>query len=299
MDVRQLRYFVAVAETRSISRAAARCGVAQPSLSQQLQRLERRLGHRLFDRLPRGVALTDAGRALLPRARRVLAELRAAETAIADDLEAGRGRLIAGAIPTMAPYLLPPLVDRFRRRFPDCELTIREDFTERLVEALIDHELDVAIMSTPIDNPLIQVDVVGREELLLASAARPKRNRRPPTKADELRKRPAIVLHEMHCLGQQIESFCAARRLTRRVVCRSTQLDTIMRLVARDIGISFIPAMAAKADTSRKLRYESLGRRGPSREIAIAYHVDRTRSRVSRAFSEMLRDHLADESARR
>lgn len=296
MDVRQLRYFVAIAETASISRAAARCGVAQPSLSQQIRRLERHVGHRLFDRLPRGVALTEAGRALLPRARRVLAELRAAETAIADDLASGRGSLIVGAIPTMAPYLLPPLLERFQRAYPECELTIREDFTERLVESLIDHELDIAIMSTPIQNSLIQLEIVGREELLLASAARPKRATRSDTPVAILRHRPAIVLQEMHCLGQQIESFCAARRLTRRVVCRSTQLDTIMRLVARDIGISFIPAMAAKADASRKLRYQSLGRRGPSREIAIAYHVDRTRSRVSRVFTEMLRDHLAGET---
>ena len=294
MDARQLRYFVAIAETGSISRAATRCGIAQPSLSQQLRKLEDAAGHRLLDRLPRGVALTDAGRALLPRARRVLAEIHAAENAIADDLECGRGRLIVGAIPTMAPYLLPALVQRFQREFPECELTLREDFTERLVETLVDHELDIAIMSTPVDNPLIQLEIVGREQLLLVSAAGDHRHRASSkASVSNLRNEPAVVLHEMHCLGQQIESFCSARKLTRRIVCRSTQLDTILRLVARGVGISFVPEMAARCDTSSARLYRSLGRRGPTREIALAYHVDRTRSRLSRAFAEMLRKQVA------
>ena len=115
MEITQLRYFVATAEAGTISRAAERCGVAQPSLSQQIRKLEQTLGQRLFDRLGRGVALTDTGRALLPRARQILAAVHDAQTHLGDDVEQGAGRLVIGAIPTMAPYLLPPALKIIRK----------------------------------------------------------------------------------------------------------------------------------------------------------------------------------------
>ena len=146
MEIHQLRYFLAVAETGSFTAAAKRCHVAQPSLSQQVRRLEEQTGFRLFDRLPKGAALTDAGRALLPRARRILADVADAAAAVADDLETGRGALVVGAIPTMAPYLLPAMAPRFLRRFPECELTLVEDYTERLLDKLIDQSIDMAIL---------------------------------------------------------------------------------------------------------------------------------------------------------
>lgn len=292
MDLQQLRYFVAVAETQSVSRGALRCGVAQPTLSQQLRRLEARLGRRLFDRLARGVALTEAGHALLPRARRILAEVNAIVTSLADELEAGAGPLRLGAIPTMGPFLLPPLLRRFMRRYPRCELFLREDLTDRLVDALVDNELDLAIMSTPVDNEVIQLDVVGRERLLLAASPALKLPK-GAVRLDDLRDQPAVVLHEMHCLGQQIESFCAARRWSRRIVCRSTQLPLVQQLVALGFGISLVPEMCARTDAARARRYESLGDDGPTREIAVAYRVDRTLSARSRDLIAMLRDDLA------
>jgi len=114
MELHQLRYFVAVAESRSFSKGAAACDVAQPSLSQQIQKLEREVGRRLFDRLGRTVALTDAGRALLPRARRILAEVDGVERAVAEEVEEGRGTLAIGAIPKIAPFLLPGAINRLR-----------------------------------------------------------------------------------------------------------------------------------------------------------------------------------------
>jgi LysR family hydrogen peroxide-inducible transcriptional activator len=293
MEIHQLRYFVAVAEAGSFSRAAERCFVAQPSMSQQIKKLEANLGQSLFDRLAQGVVLTEAGRALLPRARRILAEVCEAKAALKEDLEKGAGLLNVGAIPTMAPYLLPPVLDRFRREHPNCELSIREDLTQRLVEAVADCELDCAVLSTPIEDPLIELEVLGSERLLVtASRCHPLPPRGRLT-LKLLRDEPVIVLHEMHCLGQQIRDFCSAHRVTRRIVCRSTQLETVERLVALDLGISFVPEMAARADGSPERTYGALSGADPRREIAVGWRRDRSRSTLARRFVEMLSADLA------
>ena len=111
MELHQLKYFLAIVDSGTVSRAAVRCGIAQPSLSQQLKKLERTLGIELFQREGRGVVLTDAGRALLPRARKILAEVQDAEANLKRDVESGHGRLAIGAIPTIAPYVLPDAIN--------------------------------------------------------------------------------------------------------------------------------------------------------------------------------------------
>ncbi len=293
MEIHQLRYFLAVAESGSFTAAARRCNVTQPSLSQQVRRLERQLSHRLFDRLPRGAVLTDAGRSLLPRARRILGEIDDAATSIAGDLWEGRGRLVAGAIPTMAPYLLPAMVPRFLRRFPECELTLVEDLTDRLVEKLLTHEIDLAILSTPIDNEAIALSVLGKERLLIVAHSRHELvadvDSLTPSDIDG---QPTVVLDDLHCLGEQLEAFCATRNVHRRIVCRSTQLATVQQLVGLDLGISFIPEMCARADRSSARKYVPIRDDGPEREIAIARHAARSPSRLAQAFQELLKEDL-------
>jgi LysR family hydrogen peroxide-inducible transcriptional activator len=274
--------------------------VAQPSLSQQIKKLETSLGQILFDRLPRGAVLTKAGHALLPRARRILAEVREAAGEIERDLDEGRVPLAVGAIPTMAPYLLPPVLRRLTGEAPECELTVREDLTERLIEALLDLELDCAIMSTPIDHRSVEVEVLGSERLLLVVGGD---LRLPPSTEsafETLRSHPSIVLHEMHCLGQQIRDFCETAELAQRIVCRSTQIDTVQHLVSLGMGYSLIPEMAARfsggngvgAEGNGGLRYAAMPDRDPRRDVAVVWRRDRSRSRLARRFAEMVREDL-------
>lgn len=297
MELHQLRYFVAVAETGSFSRGAAQCGIAQPSLSQQIKRLEESIGVRLFDRLGRTIALTDAGRLLLPEAQQIVRSVRVVREQIADNAEAGSGHLRVGAIPTMAPYLLPPALKRFRGARPTCGLTVREDLTPRLVDALVDCELDCAIMSTPIDHELIDVEVIDAEPLLVATSATYDLPRRAALTLADLRDKPTVVLHEMHCLGQQIQGFCAQRGVRQRIVCRGTQLMTVLELVGLGLGISLVPRMCAAADRSKARRYVPIGRNGPMREIALCWRRDRSRPVDAQAFAEALRAVIALQSA--
>lgn len=298
MDILALRYFVAVSEAGSISRAAVRCKVSQPTISQQIKQLEDTLGVKLFDRLGRGVALTDAGRALLPRASALIEQMHEIETAMRSDLESGRGRLAVGAIPTMAPYLLPAPIAELRRRFPECELEVREDLTENLVEALVDGELDLAVMSTPIDHPLINLRVIARETLVVVAPADSPLCETDFISLADLRQQATVTLHEMHCLGRQISEFCAAKRIAGSVSCRMTQIGTLLEFVRLGLGVSIVPELVARRDTAKDRRYLPFRRGGPAREIALATRRGRSTGALADAFSASVATHLSRELSR-
>ena len=288
MELHQLRYFVAAAEAGSMTLAARRCHVAQPSLSQQVRKLEESLGVELFDRLGRGVALTEAGRALLPRARAILAQVHEVESGVRGDVAAGRVRLAVGAIPTMAPYLLPGLIAALREEHPECEVVVREDLTENLVERLVESELDVAVMSAPVEHELIELGIVGREGLMVVAAAdHPVVASGSITLAD-LRELPAVTLDEVHCLGKQVSDFCAARRLAGNVVCRMTQIETLLEFVRMGLGVSIVPEMVSRHDGHAGRRYLPFRREAPTREIALAWRRGRRRGRLAVRFGELL-----------
>jgi len=287
MELHQLRYFVAAAEAGSISRAAERLGVAQPSMSQQIRRLEADLDAPVFDRLGRGVALTETGRALLPRARRILAEVRDVESHLGEEVATGRVEIGVGAIPTMAPYLLPGAVAALQSDLPDARITLREDLTERLVEAVIDNELDCAIVSTPIDHDRIDLEVIGREDMLVVTPADHPLAAEPTVSLRALRDLPTVTLHDIHCLGQQIAEFCARRRVGQRVVCRTTQVTTVLEFVRLGLGVSVVPRMAAAPIEG--LRYIPFSSAPPRRDIALAWRADRTRPVAARRLADILR----------
>src|ERR1700685_573232 len=150
MELHQLRYFVAVADLGNFTRAAARCFVAQPSLSQQIIKLERELGRPVFDRSGRKSRLTARGRTFYDRAVEILAAVDGAKRALTED--AGAGRVSVGAIPTVAPYLLPPLLKQFVREYPKAELSITENLTKYTVRACLEGDVDVGLLALPIED---------------------------------------------------------------------------------------------------------------------------------------------------
>src|SRR5215470_20444823 len=166
MEIHQLRYFVAVADEGSFSRAATKVRVAQPSLSQQIRKLEAEVGQPLFDRLPRSVVLTEAGRCFIDYARQILASIGDARRCV-DDLKGEvAGRVAVGAIPTIAPYLLPELVVTFQKHYPEVTLHIVEDVTAVIARRVEAGELDVALASTCQRSPTLRVELLGNEPLL-------------------------------------------------------------------------------------------------------------------------------------
>lgn len=300
MEIHQLRYFVEVANTASVSKAAERCRVAQPSLSQQLKKLEESVGAKLFDRLTgnggRGMMLTEAGKALLPRARRILAEIEAA-TRIGGGGEETMS-LSVGAIPTMAPYVLPTALKRVEEQWPECTLTIREDLTEHLLEAVAAGELDCAVMSSHEEREEIESEVLGEEELVVVVPEDwPGKGGSGEISLGELKDKAAVSLEDVHCLGRQIEGFCTTRRVKPKVVCRTTQLQTVFEMVRLGVGVSIVPEMAVTGQGGRgkdrkDIRVLRVKQGKPKREIVVVWRRGRTRPPAAEAFAKWVREGL-------
>lgn len=292
MELHQLRYFVAVAETGSFTQAAEREGVTQPTLSEQIIRLESKekgIGRRLFDRLGRKVVLTDSGQVLLAHAQAILAAVGEAERAVRDSGEGGRLRI--GAIPTIAPFLLPGAVLRFRKDHPAVQLQLKEDLTERLLADLLAGELDVGLMAMPIRDDRLHVEKLFSEQLVMALPAKHRLAAKSEVKLADVVEEPFILLDDVHCFGDQVLSFCHRAGLEPRVVCRGEQIITLLAMVAADQGVSVVPEMAAHADTSRSCVYRPLGKPSPTRTLCAVWHKQRYRPASLRAFVDVLRRH--------
>jgi LysR family hydrogen peroxide-inducible transcriptional activator len=290
MEIHQLEYFVAVAETGSFSRAAERCNVAQPSLSQQIMKLEGEIGHPLFDRLGRKNILTDAGRLLLPRARKILGELQDIRFELHTEIQDGLGTLAVGFIPTIAPFVLPRVIHRFYREFPNATLEVYEGLTDDLIQKIIAAELDVGITSLPIKNKLIQTEELLTEPLLLASSRKYDIAAHTTIRVREMENFPFIALSEMHCLGEQVQSFCYQQDVDLNIVCHTAQLTTVQKCVALDLGVSLVPQALVVSDPIADVVYRAISDKIPQRKIAAATHAKRQPSILARRFTEIVRE---------
>lgn len=288
MELHQLRYFLAVVKTGNFSRAAENCHVAQPSLSQQILKLEAELNEKLFERDRRQAGLTPAGELFRQRAENVLHEIHEAKREVRDARGEPRGEVHLAALPTIAPYLLPKILRAFARRRPSVELIVHEETTDRTLHALANRELDLALVSLPITDGRVEVRSLFREELLLALPHRHALARRRAIGAADLEPENFIFMADTHCLGAQTLQFCYAQGFSPRISCRSAQIETVQALVAAGVGISMVPAMARRSNASAGVVYRSLGKNKPTRDIALLWNKKRQLSRAARE----LRDYL-------
>ena len=285
MEMHQLRYVVAVARTGNFSRAAEQCHVSQPSLSQQIQKLEEELGERLFHRMKREAKLTPHGEAFLRRAVRVLDEVDAAKREAKEATDLLRGTLTLGVLPTIAPYLLPGVLTEFTAKYPGVEIVVQEDTTARLLKLLLACEIDFAIASQPIQDARLEVRGLFSEELRLALPPGHPLTRKRTLSAGDLEGERLIVMKEGHCLGDQVLSFCEARQLRPAISFRSAQLETIQSLVCAGMGLSLIPAMAMNSSRGdHRPEYRSLATARPSRQIVAVWPKQRLPGRAASEF---------------
>ena len=291
MEMHQLRYFVAVAQTNSFSRAAEACFVSQPSLSQQIAKLEAQVGHRLLDRLGRRVQLTDAGRQLLDSAMAILATVEDAKRRLQDDANLAGCRLTLGAIPTIAPYLLPVLLQRFERRHAGVELTVHEDVTRNLIGAVISGELDLAVMALPFKDERLAFEELWTESLLLALPRGHRLARKKQVNMDEIREERFLLLTEMHCLGEQVLSYCRAHECQPHIACRSAQIATMQALIEQGLGVTLLPEMATRNQTKKSIVYRRLAGHCPSRTVTVIWRKHRYHSIAAERFLDVLREY--------
>jgi LysR family hydrogen peroxide-inducible transcriptional activator len=288
MEFHQLRYVCAIAETGSFSRAAERCQIAQPSLSQQVLKLEEDLGTKLFDRLGRSVRLTEAGRAFLPHARSILSQMEMARSSVADKCADVRGSVAVGVIPTIAPYLMPRYAAGFAKKYPEAKLRIVEETTPILVENLRNLSIDFAILALPLRHKDLELFPLRTEPLF---AVLPKDHPRARVKSltlKDLRGEPFVMLRDGHCFRDLSLAACTHARVTPRIAFESGQFSSLFGMVAAGVGVSLAPEMAI--DRNADCLYVRLSDTRATRTIVAAVLHGRSFNRVQQAFLSGMRN---------
>ena len=289
MEVYQLRYFLAVAETGNFTKAAARSFISQPSLSQQVLNLEEELGQRLFHRLGRKAVLTEAGQTLVEGARRIIGDVDQTLHEIKESSDRGP-KVTVGAIPTVAPFLFPALIAHCRASEILLDIHTQEDFRRPLTEAVLEGKLDCALISLPYNEPRLHVEKLYSEPLLVAMSAN-----HPLTKVEKLgfeslRDETFILLGEASTLTLQIQHFCGENDFEPRIGHRCGQLATAKTLTAMGLGITVLPKSARSATDPEGLIFRKFsGPVQPARDIALVRHRRRHVSQGAELFAEIAR----------
>lgn len=291
MEIHQLRYFVAVAETGNFTRASERCHVSQPSLSQQIINLESELGHKLFHRLGRKAVLTESGELFIERARRVLHEIETATREI-KDAPATERRITVGAIPTVMPYLMTLIIEQARRKHPNLTIHACEDFRTSLVKSVVEGDLDMALVSTPVAHNRVSVEPLFTEQLLLAVPKTHTLATQPIVLGEDLRNETFVLLGHSSALAAQTQRFCGAHNFDPQIGYRCSQIATVKSFVSMGLGISILPQVARAPEDGARIVYRRLSGSAPTREIALVRHLQRYQSRSATLFLEVLRENI-------
>jgi len=282
MEIHQLRYFCAVARNGTFTRASEAEHVAQPSLSQQILKLEAELGARLFDRLPRSARLTVFGRAFLPKAERILRELDSAKTEMLEMAGEEKGDVTLGVIPTIASYMLPRVLAGFSRRHSLVRVKVVEDITPALLERLHAGSVDMAMVALPVPgHEIASVELFDEPFFAVLPETHPRAHRKSVKLAD-LKDDPFLLLKEGHCFRDSIIAACRKSKVKPNVVFESGQFATILAMVSAGMGVSAVPAMAVqKTGGCRFIRI--VGKRS-TRTIGIVKLRNHFETRAQRVF---------------
>jgi LysR family transcriptional regulator, hydrogen peroxide-inducible genes activator len=281
MNLRDLRYLVAVADHQHFGRAAKACFVSQPTLSMQIKKLETELGVALIERSPRHIILTDAGERVVERARVVLREadtiLDIAQRAKAPEA----GSLRVGLFPTLGPYLLPHVVPQIHARYPDLELLLVEEKTEVILERLRNGDLDAGVLARPVHDDQLHEELLFSEDFVLAVPSdHHLAGADGPVSTAVMAGERLLLLDEGHCLRDQALAVCDLSGASERRGFRATSLETLRQMVAAGVGVTLLPELAVQppvppSDDVRLIRFSAPV---PRREIAMYWRKTSARS---------------------
>jgi LysR family transcriptional regulator, hydrogen peroxide-inducible genes activator len=294
IKLKDLRYLVAVADERHFGRAAEKCFVSQPTLSAQLKKLEEYLGVQLIERQPKRVALTEAGREIVARARRILEssdEVVQLARAHRDPLA---GQLRVAFLPTIGPYLLPQLAPATRKRLPRLELMLYEHQTEPMLEKLHAGELDVGILALPVPLDGLESRELYQEPFVVALPEAHRLAKRSSIRVDDLGKETLLLLEDGHCLRDQALEVCARTGMQEKQDFRATSLETLRQMVAAGSGITLLPELASRGayGAARGVAVRPFARPAPVRHVGAVWRKTTARKAAIDAFCEIVPESL-------
>lgn len=293
MNLRDLSYLVAVAETGHFGDAADQCHVTQPTLSAQIRKLERELGVQLIERLPRGAVLTTVGEQVVEHARAALREAAAIRGVAEQAKDPYTASLRLGVFPTLAPYLLPHVVGNVHERFPNLELLLVEEKTDDVLAGLRDGDLDVGVLALPVDDPRLHTEPLFDEDFLLAVPAdHPLADATAPVDPGVLATESVLLLEDGHCMREQALAVCSLANATERRGFRATSLETLRQMVASGVGVTLLPRLAVSPPVTRSeaIALVPFADPVPQRHIAMFWRTTSPYAELLIDLAEVFRD---------
>ncbi|MDK8179693.1 LysR family transcriptional regulator [Paenibacillus sp. UMB4589-SE434] len=304
MEIRQLQYALQIAEERNFSRAAEKLHIAQPSLSQQLSKLEKEIGVLLFQRTTNSVEMTYAGEVFIDRAQKIIDSLEQLKREMSDISQTKTGKVVIGTMPITGSHILPHVVPSFHRRYPDIELVLTEEpSTSNLIKMTAQGKNDFCLLSLPIQEPTLTYEPIVDEEIVISvphdhplatsTLEGLTSSHRRPISLQEVRQEPFIFLKKGQGFRQITLEMCRNAGFEPRVVFESSNMETVQSLVAAGMGISLVPSFIASAPRSEFVpAYIPIEGR-PARTLVLAYRSGRYMSNAAKAFMQTIKETVA------
>jgi len=287
MNLRDLKYLVAVAEHKHFGHAAQACFVSQPTLSTQIKKLEDELGVTLIERTNRQVLLTPLGESIVAQAHRVLREVAHLVHMAEEHRDPYGGDFRLGIIPTVAPYLLPKILGPMQKAFPNLHIQLTEGQTAVVARMLREGDLDAVIVALPLDEENVsQTELYSEPFYFAASSKHPKANRKTVSLAD-LDHEQVLLLEDGHCLRDQALEICNAHNATENANFRATSIETLRQMVAANVGITLMPELAVTRKQG-PVRYIPFKGSPPHRNIGLCWRSSSTRAALLEQLSAVL-----------
>ncbi len=291
MNLRDLKYLVALADHRHFGRAAEASFVSQPTLSTQIKKLEEELGVVLIERGTRRLMLTEVGAAIAERAREVLNEVEQIREEARRHRDPEAGSLRLGLFPTIGPYLLPHVMPNLRTRFPQLELYLIEEKTEVLIDQLRRGRIDAAVLALPVEDKSFATELLFEEPFVLCTPADQPAPDHLPVQLFDLKANSLLLLEEGHCMRDQALEVCERAGARERQGFRATSLETLRQMVAAGVGVTLLPVLSVKPPVASNpaLRVASFEEPSPKRELGLIWRRQSARANLMPELAEVLR----------
>lgn len=291
MEFRQLQYVIQIAKEKNFSRAAEKLHIAQPSLSQQLSKLEKEIGVLLFRRTTNSVELTHAGSVFVEKAQNILDSIEQLKQELDDLAHMRKGKLVVGSLPITGSHVLPLVLPVFGRRYPEIEVVLVEDSSSRLEQLTASGQTDLSLLSLPLQEPSLTWEAIIDEEICLAvPPEHGLAKRSEPVQLSDLAAEPFIILKKGQGFRQIVLELCEGAGFEPRVVFESGNIETVQSLVAAGMGIACVPKMVTRAKWSEFAPvYLGIAPPTPSRTLVIASRKGRYLSKAAEAFIETMK----------
>ena len=297
MNIRDLKYIIAVAETQHFGKAAERCFVSQPTLSGQIKKLEDELGISIFERTRRSVKITPVGESILSHARQIMEQVDAIEQLALASRDPFAGPLRIGVIPTLSPYLMPLVMKPLQTKYPQMKLVLSEELTDILLARLRNHEIDAALLATPVDDPGLSTMPLFDEPFWVAYPRKHAFYHKEKITLRDLDKENLLLLSEGHCLAKQAMDVCRIKDREHQGELsdlRAASLETLIQFVRAGVGVTLVPALAMQGSwaTGSGVVAQPLTINDASRRISLVYRQSYPRIAALQAYTEIILDNL-------